>query len=256
MNQRKKLGTADSLLRLSAVLVLLGLIAAGPAAASVVPINNHGFETVNTTTGCTDSSGNLSPNQFISTVYLGSGCSNADPFAGTWSVSGTVGVWYPDIVSYPSGAPEGTNVAFANDGSISQTLSSMAVLGTYTLSLYVGGRCDIPINNYTVALTAGATVIASDTSTLVSSLTGTGKCSRFLTDTLIGTVTDSSLGSDQLVLTLSETGGGNTNQAAFDDVTLNFQPASTTPEPGTLILFGSGLVSLAYRLRRKRYVQS
>ena len=153
--------------------------------------------------------------------------------------------------------PDGQNAAFANEGSISQILSSTALLGTYTLSLFIGGRCDShPINNYTVELFAGSTSLASDNGNLVSSLTGTG-CGRFVQDTLTGTVSSSSLGPLKIVLSATNsTSTPDLNQAAFDDVTLNFQPAGNTPEPGTLILFGTGLLGLVHRLRRKRFAQS
>src|SRR5271167_4891059 len=160
MNQRKRLGTAGCLPRLSAVLILLGLITAGPAAASVVPIINSGFETVANVPGCS-SSNTLNPGAFIGPVL---GCNGApplvpDPFVGTWSVSGgngDVGAWAPGTTYYPGGVPDGTTVAFANNGSLSQVLTSNAGLGTYTLTLSVGGRCDVGIGNYTVQLLAGS----------------------------------------------------------------------------------------------------
>ena len=244
--------------RLSLVLVLLGLFTAGPAAASVVSINNASFETVDTTVGCT-TGGSLNPGAFIATQFLGSFCVSSDPFAGTWSVSGVVGVWYPSFPYYPSGAPDGTNVAFANNGSISQILSGStgtAGLGSYTLSAFIGGRCDVPITNYTVQLFAGSAPIASDSNTLVPSLAPGAGCGKFVLDTLTGNVTSSSLVGQSLEIVLSATGTNNTSQATFDDVTLTFQPAATTPEPGTLTLLGSGLLGLVHRLRRKPLVQS
>jgi hypothetical protein len=42
---------------------------------------------------------------------------------------------------------------------------------------------------------------------------------------------------------------GNDNQATFEAV---LGTTTVTPEPGTLMLFGSGLLGLPYLLRRKR----
>jgi hypothetical protein len=43
--------------------------------------------------------------------------------------------------------------------------------------------------------------------------------------------------------------GGSANQVVFDNITLNSSTPGTTPEPGTLVQMGSGLIGLAGALR-------
>lgn len=45
--------------------------------------------------------------------------------------------------------------------------------------------------------------------------------------------------------------GGVANQIVFDDVTFGSATPGNTPEPGTLVMFGSGVIGLAGMLRRK-----
>jgi len=45
--------------------------------------------------------------------------------------------------------------------------------------------------------------------------------------------------------------GGTANQIVFDDVTFGSSTPGNTPEPGTLVMFGSGVIGLAGLLRRK-----
>lgn len=45
--------------------------------------------------------------------------------------------------------------------------------------------------------------------------------------------------------------GGVANQIVFDDVTFGSATPGSTPEPGTLIMFGSGVIGMAGLLRRK-----
>ena len=222
--------------------ILAGVLSTLPIHAGSIPITNPGFQTVANVTGC--SAGNtLFANQFISTTNLGSGCQSADPFNGTWSVTGDVGVWFPSTGSpYPSGAPSGTNVGFLDSGSISQILSSTVALGTYTLGVYIGGRCDIPINNYMVQLLAGgSTVIASDSNSLVPSLTGSG-CGTFMHDTLTGTVSNGALVGENLKIVLSATGSNDTTQTAAASIVIDFQELPpSVPEPATWVLTALGV---------------
>lgn len=45
--------------------------------------------------------------------------------------------------------------------------------------------------------------------------------------------------------------GGVANQIVFDDVTFGSATPGSTPEPGTIIMFGSGVIGMAGLLRRK-----
>jgi hypothetical protein len=233
--------------------VLAGALGAIPIHASSIAINNPSFETVANVAGCS-SSNTLVLGEFISTDNLGSGCVYADPFNGTWAVSGDVGVWAPSTTFYPGGVPNGESVAFTNNGSVSQILGSTAQLGGYTLSLDIGGRCDVPNTNYTVELLAGATVIASDNNSkvpLLATPSGSG-CGTFVADTLSGNVTAPLVG-QALEMVLSSAGSNDTSQATFDALSLTFQgSSSSTPEPGSLGLALVGAIPLAVGLLQRR----
>jgi hypothetical protein len=45
--------------------------------------------------------------------------------------------------------------------------------------------------------------------------------------------------------------GGTTDAGGYATVTYDYNPPSGTPEPGTLTLFGTGLLGLAGLVRRK-----
>jgi hypothetical protein len=225
--------------------------------AGSIPITNPSFETVVNASGC--SSGNtMFGGEFISTVYLGSGCVNADPLNGTWTPSGDVGVWAPTTSYYPS-VPDGTNVGFTNDGSLSQILGSSLGLGTYTLSLYIGSRCDShPLTNYNVELLAGGNLIGSDSSnpTILSELAcGDKTIGSFVLDTLVIPVPSSPFVGDPLEIVLSsidngDMGIGDDFQAAYDAVSLNYSGGSSSaPEPASWLVTAAGLALVA----RRRY---
>ena len=72
---------------------------------------------------------------------------------------------YGNLNYYPgriAAAPDGSQEAFSNGGTISQVLSSTLTNNTvYTLSVYVGQRTDDSTINYTIELIAGTSVLAS-----------------------------------------------------------------------------------------------
>ncbi len=83
-----------------------------------------------------------------------------------WTLSGSAGAFNPTIASFPGEAPEGSNTAFSNGPTLTQTVST-AVAGTlYTLTVLVGARADIPgfFPGYTVALQINGSTVASASS--------------------------------------------------------------------------------------------
>ncbi len=133
--------------------------------------------------------------------------------------------------SFNQGAPEGSQVAYSNGGTISQTVSAnLAANTTYTLSLDVGSRNDIPFPGYNVELLAGNTVLASGNS--VTPAPGTFAP---ISVTYTTSSSDALLGQPLTIGLLGNNGG----QTEFDNVTLN---ATSTPVP---FEFSPGLGILA-----------
>lgn len=163
-----------------------------------------------------------------------------------WITSGGItnnaGVYNPPASKYSSSIPEGSNVAFTNGPSISQTIDNYLLTANtqLTLSVDVGWRLDNILPGYEVQLWAGNYLLVSESST---SLVQGG----FVTSVLTYNVTDLDpyLG-QPLTITLNRTGGGQVN---FDNVRLENQ---LVPEPSTLLLLGSGLLGLGYFMRKKR----
>jgi hypothetical protein len=251
----------------SKLFIVAGALAACQIQAAPLAIINPSFEFVDST-GCsgnnklTAGSGNFidSGQQYVA------GCVDATPFgnvAGSsgWSVSGPdAGALAPATLQYNplSRIPDGTTVAFINTGSIFQVLSSTLQAGTYSLSVFIGSRNDgAPLGPYTVELLAGSTVIASDSNDL------TVPVNSFVKDTNPGLTVnilpgDPNLGAHlEILFSASEPGGGPpalpTNQADFDQVTLDFQPAqSSVPEPGSMFLCSAGAAAILLRALHRR----
>jgi hypothetical protein len=164
-----------------------------------------------------------------------------------WGILGQADTYWPAVSAYPGGAPQGVNVAAVGDnvggGSVTQVLT--ATLGantTYTLMVDVGARLDFPFASYTVALIANGVTLASDSS--LNPAAGT-----FLTDTIVynSGSNPAQLGQN-LEIQLSALIGG---QADFDDVRLDASPTAAVPEPASLCLMISGMVSLLFYRRRR-----
>ena len=112
-----------------------------------------------------------------------------------------------------------------------------------------------------VELLAGSTVIASDSNDLIV------PANSFVRDTNPGLTvnilaSNPNLGAHlEILFSASEPGGGPpalpTNQADFDQVALDFQPAqSTVPEPGTMFLCSAGAAAILLRALHRRRLGS
>jgi hypothetical protein len=155
----------------------------------------------------------------------------------SWNLTGEAGTWKPGPLQFPSGVPEGDNVAALGNtiggGVISQILSATLQANTnYTLMVDVGQRLDYALVSYTVELIANGVTLSSDSS--LHPAPGT-----FLTDTIIynSGLNPAQLGQN-LAIRLSAVVNG---QAVFDNVRLD---ATAVPIPAAVWLLGSGLLGL------------
>lgn len=186
-----------------------GSLAGMPAHAALVNVANHSFED----------------------QVLADGV-NVVGIAGWGNSSG--GVFNPTTASFTT-VPDGVNTAWLNGGSATQTLVTALTANTaYTLMVDVGDRNDwATFPGYSVALLAGNTVLASESSLTPNNgwLTSTVNYSAFAGNPLLGSA-----------LTIRLTSNG--TQVNFDNVRLDVSPI---PEPETyaLMLAGLGLVGFA-----------
>jgi hypothetical protein len=189
------------------LLVAVALASLAPLLSTVtrgdqIPIVNHGFED------------QFVPNDdFIRGALTG------------WSVAGDSGVFNPSTFSLPDQPPEGMNVAFIggtfNGGPISQTLSTVLMVGSYELRIAVGDRLDTGFAGYLIELLAGGAVLAQDSNSMTP---GNG---MFITSSMTFTALESDVNLGQaLEIRISAPNNGSGIQTLFDDVrlTLNAPP--------------------------------
>jgi hypothetical protein len=156
-----------------------------------------------------------------------------------WIVTGTGGTWNPNTGLYPGEAPDGSNVAWTQNASISQTLSDIVQADYhYTLEAYVGKFSAATVHYYVelVAVESGAVLAAA---------TGDAAYQTFDLVKATYTATNQHLGEHLKVVI------GNTEftETDFDNVTLT---GSSAPLPSTLILLSSSLLGLmGWRRMRK-----
>jgi len=229
--------TMSKKLVLTAVLLILTTVLSGPVLADNISIVNPSFEST------------AGPLNFP----CGTGCAfNYGPVPGIpgWS-SSDGGSWMPG--SYFSSLPDGSLVAFANaQSSLTQTLTGTSVLANslYTFSVYVGDRTDGINGNYSLSLD---TILGGVTTTLCNV---SGNASSIARGTFqlesCSYLSASSFPSGNLYLQLTALSG----QLDVDDLSLTVQPASTVPEPSSVLLLGVGIAFLAamFMMRKRREV--
>jgi hypothetical protein len=188
------------------------------ANATIITINNAGFETANTF-----DAGGGTYNHSVVGWDLDSGG------FGTMLTSG-----FP--VASTNG---GVNNAWSNGGTISQSLTDILAIGSYDLSVLFGDRTDTPFPTASIELWAGATLIGLISQASVPDGTWVNGTSNIV----IGGG-HAALGETLEIKLIS---GGVQN--LFDDVSLNY---TAVPEPSTLAIFALGLMGLASRRFKKQ----
>jgi hypothetical protein len=194
------------------------------------------------------------------------GLPNNDGFGGTYSFQvpipgyqdiGDIGQWQPANNGhfFNSAPPDGSTIAFVNNGMIWQTLSPTAQAGvTYTLSVYS-----------TVSIGSGwngvaSLVIGGDASsgslqggTGASYASAPAVAGTWELDTITYTATAADAGKS-ISIRLASSNGNNFSQSDWDDISLSDSTSvSATPLPAALPLFagGLGLIGMIGRKRRK-----
>jgi len=214
----------------STVVLLLLLCIAGVAQATPITIVNASFEDGPSTGTQTYSNGDGS------WYYSANG----------WVItSGTLMGTYNPSNTFDS-IPNGEQIAFTNSPAFYQTLSTTLSSNTlYTLSAYVGWRNDVDTwSGYTMELWAGDSIIASISAP-------TPEKSDWELTTLTYTSRDVVTTGQLLKIRVDNLGSSQIN---FDMFSLDATALSSSPvpEPGTMFLFGIGLLGLAGASRRKK----
>lgn len=157
---------------------------------------------------------------------------------GTWNPS-------PGYFNGTQEAPEGSNVAWINSGSLSQILTATYQASTnYELTFASAWRNDYTFQpQFTAELLAGSTMLAM----LTNPVSTQGDWSTYHLALPATSLSAEALG---IPITIIFTITGGSTQVDLDAVALTSNPV---PIPATVLLLGTGIVSLAgIRLQRKR----
>jgi hypothetical protein len=209
------------------VLATLAL-AAAPAFASPIFVNNYSFETL--------------PAGGMTTSCATGGCISGGPVAiPGWTSTALSGQGQVQLVATPPGTPQWNSVpdsstfAFSNGPTIYQTVGTVAAGHVYTLQVDVGERIGFPVTGSIDLLINGNTYTGTGTPPTA------GNWSNYIA-TYTGTTADAG---QAIVIELHSSGA----QAGFDNVRLDF-----APEPASFLLIGPALLFLG--LRKIRTVRS
>jgi len=209
-----------------ALCVVVFFVASG--FAGVITVTNPSFETLPTGglpdggcgTGCSFSTGVAIP-----------GWTNVEFFSGQLQPGTQLG----NHTMFDS-LPDGITTAYANSGTIEQTVGAKVVDGaTYTLTVDLGQRHD-------TAFTASADLLVGSTMFAATGSTPSPGGWSTYTATFTGTAANAG---ETITIQLNSSG----LQANFDNVRLT--ASSTVPEPSSMLLLGSGVLVLVQGLRRK-----
>lgn len=154
----------------------------------------------------------------------------------------------------PAGAwdsiPDGSQVAFSNGGTLTQTLSTdLAADTTYTLDVWVSGRSGSTFAPIIELLAGTNTLIDLTLSNPGGTIPTHNEDGTYAWELWTGIYTSGSSvpTGEALGISLSSTG----IQSDFDNLSLSSSPAApgTVPEPAVFALVGAGLLGLVTRRR-------
>jgi hypothetical protein len=199
----------------------VALLAAQPAGAAALTVTNPGFED----------------------PPLADVASTDDSLPGWVGAGGALaqfnfGAFNPDSSFFPAEAPEGENVAYIQDGEVSQILTDTLTEGTYTLSVLVGQSIPDHPSPFRVQLRAGSTLLAEATSPVAAA----GEFASVIVQ-YAASDTDPALGQAlEIVLVDDGVPGAFEDEPYFDSVGLDFEEA---PASGCLVAPAAGCLPAA-----------